>query len=141
MNIQLEEIGLGTLNLTHDLNADEHFCCNQFPHRRFTDRINKIHLTNYKAIFLFIHMIIISKAHQQHKFPWCSLVFRPYQRLHWLSPPDSTQYLHRADECSFFSVWTKLVCLCVGVHRRMMSMSSLLLQQFLECLVRLSVVL
>ena len=77
--------------------------------------------TGPMCVYIYIYdtygfIIIISKVNQQHGFHWLSFFISFYWSSLLTSPLGSIQCPHRADECKILPT---LVCLYVGVHRRM----------------------
>ena len=96
----------------------------------------------WSAIYVHIHSYIQVINHHQSMQTVSltfSLVIHPYHPSLLVSPLDSIQYLHRADECKVFAGHVRLVCPWVGIHWRMLLISlSLLLHQCPACLVHLT---
>ena len=92
---------------------------------KFSSLLAHTHTHTHTHIYIYI---IIIMSRYQHRYPWPSLTTSPYRPL---LPAQSCCMYVRACRPAF-------ACPCEGVHRSTSLMSSsLLLQQYTECLVRL----
>ena len=78
--------------------------------------------------------IFIIMAFWQHGFPWLSLVISSYCPSLLVCLLDGIKFPRRANECKFLLV-SQHCCVCVGVHKWILPISSSwLLQQCSACL-------